>query len=360
MSPFYCPPPLGHLLQASRLRTPIVQRLRQGFAPQPLSIRLDIYNTYSHPQGVFIKGRALEKKSTDVPLEIADSWWMNLKRTWHALESDEVTDLELLITFQGKDYTVRTDDEGLFALEITPDPPLLPGVYPVTACLPQKAFHHAQPSTAQVFVLPTQQPSLGVISDIDDTILHTQVSRRVQMLKALLFSNGLTAKAIPGMAAIYQDLQQEGFGFHYLSGSPINLHQRLRSFIKHQGFPEGSMDLRHWGIGPGTDAILSSSTYKLQRLQKLFQRFPQRQFLLIGDSGEKDPEIYATVRKTFPRQVLGIAIHNVNHASSEDSRFKKMTLFADSQELEHYVTSIKASLPSLQKAPGDPSPNLSA
>ncbi len=359
MSPFYCPPPLGQLLKPA-LGRKITQKIVGKLAAQPLSIRLDMYNTYSPPETVFIRGRALEKKPTDVPLEIADSWWVNLKRTWHALESDEVIDLDVTINFQGQDYTVRTDNEGLFELEITPEHPLIPGIYPVTAHLPENAFHKARPSTAEVFILPTQYASLGVISDIDDTILQTQVTRRMKMLKALLFSNGLTAKAVPGMASIYKSLQQEGFGFHYLSGSPINLHQRLRSFIKHQGFPEGSMDLRHWGLGAGTDAILSSSTYKLQRLQKLLQRFPKRQFLLVGDNGEKDPEIYATIQKTFPKQVLGIAIHNVNGASSEDPRFKEMTLFTQSHELERYITSIKASLPLLQKAPANPSQNPSA
>lgn len=350
MSPFYCPPGLGHLL-----KSPLGSQLARRLAPQPLHIRLDLYNTYSHPRGVFIKGRALEKKSTDVPLEIADSWWMNMKRTWHALESDEVKDLDLVIAFKGQSYTVRTDDEGLFTLEITPAQALSPGAHPVTAHLPQHSFHKGHPTDAQVFILPTASPSWGVISDIDDTILHTQVTRRIQMLKALLFSNGLSAKAVPGMAAVYHNLQQQGFGFHYLSGSPINLHQRLRSFIQHQGFPEGSMDLRHWGIGPGTDAILSASTYKLQRLQKLFQRFPQRQFLMIGDNGEKDPEIYATVQKTFPKQVLGIAIRNVNQASQADPRFKNMTLFENSEALQDYVTSITASLPPLQTVPANPS-----
>ena len=105
------------------------------------------------------------------------------------------------------------------------------------------------------------------------------------------------------------------------------------------------MDLRHWGLGAGTDAILSSSTYKLQRLQKLFQRFPQRKFLLIGDSGEKDPEIYATVHKTFPKQVLGIAIRNVTGASPQEPRFKKMELFQSPQVLASYIEKMDVSLP---------------
>lgn len=300
MCPLFCPPPLGRVLY------PLLPTL---LAPRALSVRLDIYNTYSTPHRLVIKGRALERKSTDVPLTIADSWWTNLKRTWHALESDEIADLDLLITCEGIETAVTTDNEGLFRIEIKPKFPLAPGCYPVFVRLRPPSFHQSSPAEGYVFVHPVNEISWGVVSDIDDTILETHVTHKKNMLKKLLFDNGLTARPIPGMAAVYQSLAQQGFGFHYLSGSPINLHQRLRAFLKHQAFPEGSMDLRHWGLGPDTDAILSSSTYKLQRLQKLFQCFPHRQFLLIGDSGEKDSEIYTTLQQAFPRQVLGIAIH---------------------------------------------------
>lgn len=303
MSPLFCPPVLGRLLY------PALPRL---LAPRALDLRLDIYNTYSQPHRIVIRGRALERKSTDIPLTLADSWWTNLKRTWHALESDEVTDLELLVSCQGMEQAVTTDNEGLFHAELTPLSPLEPGSYPVFVRVRPPSVHHSPVAEGRVFVSPVDTRSWGVVSDIDDTILETHVTQKKHMLKNLLFANGLTARPIPGMATVYQKLAEEGFGFHYLSGSPINLHQRLRAFLKHQAFPEGSMDLRHWGIGPNTDAILSSSTYKLQRLQKLFQCFPQRHFLLIGDSGEKDSEIYQAIYKAFPRQVLGIAIHRVS------------------------------------------------
>lgn len=329
MCPLFCPPALG------RVFYPLLPGL---LAPRALSVRLDIYNTYSTPHCLVVKGRALERKSTDVPLTIADSWWTNLKRTWHALESDEITDLELLITCEGIETAVTTDSEGLFRAEIKPDTPLSPGCYPVSVRLRPPSFHQSSVAEGHIFVYSVDETTWGVISDIDDTILETQVTRRRNMLKGLLFSNGLTARPIPGMAAVYQALAQQGFGFHYLSGSPINLHQRLRAFLKHQAFPDGSMDLRHWGLGPDTDAILSSSTYKLKRLQKLFQCFPHRQFLLIGDSGEKDSEIYLTLQQAFPRQVLGIAIHWVGSASPPQDA--EIFYFRQAAELQDFIKTL--------------------
>lgn len=341
MSPLYCAPALGKLIK------PVLGRL---LAPRPLDIRIDIYNTYSHPNGIFVRGRALEKKPTDVPLTIADSWWTNLQRTWHALESDEVTDLELWVQFEGQKQSVTTDNEGLFSTTFVPDNTLNPGVYSVEVGLRTPSIHRAATVQGQVFVHPLQSPSWGVVSDIDDTILESHVTQRLKMFKKLLFGNGLTAIPVSGMSEIYQKLHQRGYTFHYLSGSPINLHQRLRAFLDHQGFPEGSMDLRHWGIGPDTDAILSSSTYKLQRLQKFFQRFPERRFVLIGDSGEKDPEIYSAIRKAFPHQVLGIAIHRIHRletpSSTPSQRFKDMFLFEEAEELDAFI----AQLPTPQKS----------
>ncbi len=318
--PVYFPKPLNYLLK------PLLHT-------RPQAVRLDVYHTCGTPDRVSLKGRALEKKSTDQPLEIADSWWMNIRRTWNAIESDEIPDLELRLTFQNHHYAVTTDDEGLFDVPLDLETPLKPGVYEVRVELVRQGLFFGEAGVGKVFIYPTQTVSCGVISDIDDTILETDVTRKRTMLKKLAFGNALTATDVPGMANVYAKLSELGYGFHYLSGSPINLHQRLRAFLKHRGFPEGSMDLRHWGIGPGTDAIFSSTTYKLQRLQTLFQRYPERQFILIGDSGEKDPEIYSTIYKTFSHQIRLMAIHNVTGDKPNQPRYKHMLLFEHPEEI---------------------------
>ncbi|HEY9839618.1 MAG TPA: phosphatase domain-containing protein [Candidatus Obscuribacterales bacterium] len=294
-------------------------------------VSLQVYPSYATPNQVVIRGRALEATSS-VPTP-QDSWWDNLKRSLHQLESDEIPDLPVEITFQGQRYGVTTDEEGFFELRLSPNPPLQPGNHVVQVQLAdQTSGHWALPGLGQVMIHATQGRSVGVVSDIDDTILQTQVTSKRAMLKGIFFKNADTIQAVPGMAALYQALEWHldkriDGDIHYLSGSPVNLNERLDRFMAINGFPEGSLDLKHLGTGPNTDKLMAQDDYKLNKLRKLFQTYPERQFILIGDSGEKDPEIYRQIQQEFPAQVLGSLIHNVTGQAAADPRFAGQLLF---------------------------------
>lgn len=170
----------------------------------------------------------------------------------------------------------------------------------------------------QALVVPAE--GLSVISDIDDTVKHTQVRDRREML---LNTFARRFEAAPGMAAHYRALaQQPGTRFHYLSASPIQLYPPLADFLRSADFPAGSMHLRestHWRtlIPSGQD----SRAHKLQVIERLLADFPLRRFLLVGDSGESDPEIYAQVLRSHPRRVAGIVIRDVTGEDHSAARY---------------------------------------
>ena len=53
--------------------------------------------------------------------------------------------------------------------------------------------------------------------------------------------------------------------------------------------------------------------------------------VLIGDSGEHDPEVYAQMRAEFPGRVKAIYIRNAGHAE-DVKRFAGMLLFKHPRE----------------------------
>ena len=108
----------------------------------------------------------------------------------------------------------------------------------------------------------------------------------------------------------------------YLSGSPWNLHQRIAGAFAQAKLPVGSMILRSYSREP-----LDAYQYKHPHLEELFKAFPHRKWVLFGDSGEKDPEVYADLRKAHPEQVAHIYIHNATNAKPTEARFKDMTTF---------------------------------
>jgi hypothetical protein len=201
-----------------------------------------------------------------------------------------------------------------------------------------------RPADKRVFdgralLLPPE--GLSVISDIDDTIKVTQVSQRRSMLANTFLKE---FASVPEMAALYQRWALAGAAFHYVSASPWHLYPFLAEFLHGQGFPEGTFHLRDFRLMPSDlhRTLRPSRGIKLRHSRALLERFPKRRFLLVGDSGESDPAIYAQLFREFPRQIEKICIRNVTGDPPDSARWTKIfrlvspshwQIFTDPEEL---------------------------
>lgn len=167
-----------------------------------------------------------------------------------------------------------------------------------------------------------ESQGVSVISDIDDTIKVTDVHSR----RALLENTFLREfRAIDGMAAIFQDWESQGAAFHFVSSSPWPLYSSLEAFLTATGFPGGTFHLRSFRLHQHMlrRLLLIRRRGKITSMHAIMKRFPHRQFLLVGDSGERDPEIYGTLARKFPAQVLGIYIRDLAALPMSDERRRK-------------------------------------
>lgn len=135
---------------------------------------------------------------------------------------------------------------------------------------------------------------ISIISDVDDTIKHSNVPNRRD-----LFRNTFTRTfvSIGGMPELYRECAQFGAAFHFVSGSPWQLYDPLSQFMEEEGYPTGSFHLKRFRIRDSARKIRRSpqKAYKRASIEPILAAFPQRRFILIGDSGEQDPEIYASL-----------------------------------------------------------------
>ena len=163
---------------------------------------------------------------------------------------------------------------------------------------------------------------LSVISDIDDTIKHTHVLDRREML---LNTFARPLQPVPGMAELYRRTAEAAgvsARFHYVSGGPHQLWPMLDAFLREHEFPEGSVhprmiDWRREVFGEGSSTL----GHKLAVIGDLMRDFPRRRFVLVGDSGEKDPEVYGQVAREFTAQVAAIHIRDVTGEPREAARY---------------------------------------
>ena len=150
----------------------------------------------------------------------------------------------------------------------------------------------------------------SVISDIDDTVKVTNVADHRELLRNTLLRE---FSAVPGMPEVFRGWRGAGTAFHYVSASPWQLSPCLCGFFAAAGLPAGSMHLKLFRLKDSTPLrrLPSRKRSKRRVIEQIMADFPGRRFLLVGDSGERDPEVYAAVAKRRPAQVAGIAIRMV-------------------------------------------------
>lgn len=172
---------------------------------------------------------------------------------------------------------------------------------------------------------------VSVVCDIDDTIKHTQVRQRRQMLLNTFAREFID---VPGMAAWLQGLARSrpGSAFHYLSGSPLQLLPLLRAFLHGSGFPEGSIHLRTFSLSPS--ALLddeATSRHKHAETAQLLADHPRRRFILVGDSGERDPEVYGAIARAQPSRIDAALIRDVTGEPADSERYRRAFRGVDSE-----------------------------
>ena len=163
---------------------------------------------------------------------------------------------------------------------------------------------------------------LSVISDIDDTVKVTDVLNRRRLWEATFYK---PFAAVAGMADAYQRLAARGATFHYVSSSPWHLTEPLLVFLGTTGLPVSSISLKHARLKDRTalNILKPGRETKPPAIEAILQRYPERRFILIGDSGEDDPEVYAQALRRHPKQITRIFIRNITAAHRDDARFSK-------------------------------------
>ncbi|GJJ73958.1 hypothetical protein EMPS_06316 [Entomortierella parvispora] len=152
---------------------------------------------------------------------------------------------------------------------------------------------------------------ISVISDIDDTIKETNIAAGARIILQNTFLNDM--QDVPGMSQVYKRWWKQGAAIHYVSNSPWQLIPSLLEFFHSYKFPPGSAHLRLHDSVLKT-YFMTPGESKRRAIHEILTDFPERRFILVGDSGEIDMEIYTDVALEFPHQVFKIFIRDITSA----------------------------------------------
>lgn len=281
-------------------------RRRRVGSRTPVHFRIEPYVGYGGAAGVVVRGRVLNDPPPTEAVE-GEGVGAAVRRTLRGFVSDDQPGVPLRVSVAGASVETVTDAEGYFLTRLHPDPDRLTSPWTSGTVELDGAYRGLTgPHTTTLDVrIAGPDATFGIISDIDDTILESGVQRVVRMIHQTLTGSALTRTPFPGAAELYRDLETGANPIFYVSSSPWNLHAFLIAFLRHRGFPMGAVLLRDLlGTAAGREQ-------KAGRIREILEVNPHLPFVLIGDSGERDPEIYAEIVRTHPGRILAVYIREV-------------------------------------------------
>jgi len=304
---------------------------------------IELYSGWATEQrGGYLYGRVHKGKPLPLP-EAGEGLAKKLHETFETLHVNAIPNAQVSLSGFPGCGQFTADGHGFLKVPLPPD--MQPSILDVEVHLETKDFV-ADPATTGVQVWGVTDPHLGVISDIDDTLTDTDVTHKLDLLKNTFFHNSYDVKIFPGAPQAFVAIAGMSTSFlptlpvFYLSGSPWALHSRISEAFDRVGLPPGATILRRY-----TQEPMDPYDFKHPHLLEIVDAHPQRKWILFGDSGEKDPEVYRTLIEERPGIVEKVFIHNVtNEDPKKTDRFDGFTLFRDWSEVVATIQQLKLEL----------------
>jgi phosphatidate phosphatase APP1 len=300
------------LVPGSEIRRRRLSYLRGFLARLRDPIIILPYPGYGTPQRLMLQGRVLQDEGFR-PTSDAERRWRNLVAFFKRMEADVVPGARLRAQFEDVSLEIVSDRQGYFRVELKPSAPAQAGWNEIALELVRKPELRA---TGRVLV-PPPDAEFGVISDIDDTIVYSQAIRKLRMIVSLAFSNARTRKPFKGVGAFYRALHRGRNPLFYVSKSPWNLYVPLLEYLEVQGLPLGPLLLRDFGLR-------MNRNHKTEAIEAILLTYPKLEFILIGDSGEEDPEIYSGIVHRHPDRIRVIYIRSVDPSATRLDAIQKL------------------------------------
>src|SRR5690554_2971360 len=283
------------------------------------SLMIIPYQGFGNEKEIFFLGRVMRDRGIGLSA-MEDSKWRNFSRMYKRFMTWEIPFTRVEAVINDIRETAVTDEEGYFKFQIYSEKysDFKSPHIEIKLTLPDQIIKNQSDVQAiNRVVIASEDTEYGIISDIDDTIVPTGATRFWEMFKTTFFRNAHTRIPFPGVAAFYRALVKGASGrrdnpFFYVSSSPWNLYDFLMEFLDIHDIPAGPLMLRDVGLSRDYFISGSHSEHKLLQVKRIFSVITEIPFILIGDSGQHDAEIYLQVIKDFPGRVLIVYIRDVD------------------------------------------------
>lgn len=279
------------------------------------------YRGFGSPRKAYVQGHVCRGMALHRPRTKQSAW----KNFWALVKLylvRTVPKAEVVLTFEGQRYVTETNQRGFFEFTIVPGA-MRPGWHTCHLELRSTLVEGQEVVEVETEVLIAEEFPFGLISDVDDTFLVSHVTKRTRKLYTLLTKNARTRRPVEGVVDFYRALTRVEHGrpnpMFYVSSSEWNLYEFLVNFTKWNHLPKGVLQLKRIKNSP-LDFLRSgfgSHEHKYDKMMKVLELFPDRQFILIGDNGQHDPQLYLRAVRQYRDQIKGVYIRGVKRSHRE-------------------------------------------
>ena len=295
--------------RAARFEDHVTSTVARWLGRRGWVARVEPYTGYGAPGWIRVMARALLAPPGTEVAEAAErdaGGGERAVRGWRSFLTAQVPSAVVQVRVGDRTHHVTADRGGYVDAVIEAD--LTPGWHDVVLRL------GGQEITAPVLII-APETTTALVSDIDDTVMVTALPRPLLAAWNGLVLHEHARKVVPGMAALYHrwEGQHPGAPTFYLSTGAWNVAPALRRFLGRNGYPTGPLLLTDWGP-TNTGWFRSGQEHKLGSLRRLVQEFPAIHWVLVGDDGQHDPQIYTDIAREHPDRIAVIAIRELTPA----------------------------------------------
>lgn len=277
--------------------------------------RMELFLAFGNEKEIFIKGRLVEAYRQSRPSEKKNAF-QNIIAAIRRYAGSSIPDVTVLLEYHHLKIEMVSDEEGVFEKRFDDPHPVTkhkekarlkiikePGIVPERESIEIDILRYAS------------NHDFGIISDIDDTIIVSHATKIGKKFWLSVSKNAYTRRPFPGVSEFYHLISQRGkHPVFYVSSSDWNLYDLIVDFLRFRHIPSGPIllqdlhvNLRNiWKSGGG------DHWHKLDKISLLMSLYKEMKFVLIGDSGQHDPELYSEVIKKYPGRVMAVYIRRIN------------------------------------------------
>ncbi|MBD0331252.1 MAG: DUF2183 domain-containing protein [Chitinophagaceae bacterium] len=280
-----------------------------------------VYHGYGHAEQLVIYGHVL-KLGPKPKRHYRKSFIRNTLALLRLFIVKPLPNATLRTEWQGQILTTQAEEDGFFKFEWKDEPPLEQGWHEVTVQLLNNNQEVVTQAKGSIYIPHSTQ--YGFISDIDDTFLISHSANMRKRLYVLFTQNARTRKPFEGVVKHYQLLAQSNTTpdapnpFFFVSSSEWNLYDYILEFTTVNGIPQGVFLLNTIKrFNQIFKTGQNNHQTKFTRIARIMKGYPKQRFILLGDSSQHDPYIYASIVEHFPRQVHAVYIRDIYEKSRE-------------------------------------------